>query len=254
MQIKVNAEMFGKAFYFTGDRHPKINIVPSNLGGINIIATDGYRLAIFNDQNGKCSSNGVSIGRNSKRSYKTNKLIRNARLIKNCSKNITIKFYSMIGKGTGKAILDNKTFEVPEEVEIENKPSKFINVRRVIPKNNDCREKIDMYNYEVLNSLKHLNLRSIKNERYRNKFFSINKDTNGMLILTSENVFFLAMPFKTDVPLNCLYDLWSGAAGGEEDLLQVALAKKKMLESIEKPYVQSIFHAFTAMKQIKLRN
>ena len=160
----------------------------------------------------------------------------------------------MIGKGTGKAILDNKTFEVPEEVEIENKPSKFINVRRVIPKNNDCREKIDMYNYEVLNSFKHLNLRSIKNERYRNKFFSINKDTNGMLILTSENVFFLAMPFKTDVPLNCLYDLWSGVADGEEDLLQVALAKKKMLESIEEPYVQSIFNAFTAMKQIKLRN
>ena len=90
--------MFGKAFYFTGDRHPKINIVPSNLGGINIIATDGYRLAIFNDQNGKCNFNGVAIARNSKLSYKTNKLIRNARLIKNCSKNITIKLVNFLAK------------------------------------------------------------------------------------------------------------------------------------------------------------
>ena len=65
MKIKVNAEMFGKAFYFTGGmlfNYPRINIVPSHLGGVNIIATDGHRLVIFNDENGECSSKGASIG------------------------------------------------------------------------------------------------------------------------------------------------------------------------------------------------
>ena len=65
MNIRVNAEMFGKAFYFTGGEifsYPMINIVPSHLGGVNIIATDGWRLVVFNDQNGECTSKGASIG------------------------------------------------------------------------------------------------------------------------------------------------------------------------------------------------
>ena len=75
-----------------------------------------------------------------------------------------------------------------------------------------------------------------------------------MFIATSMNVFFLAMPLHSVLSPKNLYDLWAGASNEDMDLFEIALAKKSMIESIEEPYVQSIFHAFSTMKTIKRRN
>ena len=260
MNIRVNAEMFGKAFYFTGGRlfnFPKINIVPSHLGGVNIIATDGWRLVVFNDQNGECSSKGASIGCGIDKDKKSkwNEFIRNVRLTRNCSKDINIKFFWKRDKGIGKAFFDSQTFEFPLEVVIE-KPDKYLDIlkNQIRPKKFVTKEKVDMYSFEICNSLQHLNLRSLKDkskEKFKGPFFSINKDKNGMFLATSMNAFFLAMPLKTDLSPKNLYDLWSGASNADEDIFEIASAKKSMLESIEEPYVQSIYHAFSSMKTIK---
>ena len=262
MKIKVNAEMFGKAFYFTGgylNYYPRIGIVPSHLGGVNIIATDGKRLVIFNDENGECSSKGASIGPGvgADEKSKWNEFIKNTRLARNCSKDIDIKFVWKRDKGIGKAVFDRKTFEFPVEVQIEKPDMYHQHINQIRPKKFDAKEKIDMYSFEILKSLQHLNLRSLKDKskkKFKGQFFSVNKDKNGMFIATSMNVFFLAMPLHSVLSPKNLYDLWAGASNEDMDLFEIALAKKSMIESIEEPYVQSIFHAFSTMKTIKRRN
>ncbi len=264
MKIKVNAEMFGKAFYFTGGMYyfyyPRINIVPSHLGGVNIIATDGTRLVIFNDENGECSSKGASIGSDlgTDEKSKWNEFIKNTRLVRNCSKDIDIKFFWKRDKEIGKAVFDGQTFEFPVEVQIEKPDMHLKHITNGIrPKKFDAKEKIDMYSFEILKSLQHLNLRSLKDKskkKFKGQFFSVNKDKNGMLIATSMNVFFLAMPLHNVLSPKNLYDLWAGASNADVDLFEIALAKKSMIDSIEEPYVQSIFHAFSTMKTIKRRN
>lgn len=260
MNIRVNAEMFGKAFYFTGGewfRFPMINIVPSHLGGVNIIATDGWRLVVFNDQNGECTSKGASIGCgfDEDKKNKWKQLVRNARLARNCSKDINIKFFWKKDKGIGKAFFDNQMFEFPLEVEIK-KPYQYLDVlkNKIRPKKFVSKEKVDMYSFEILNSLRHLNLRSLKDKskkKFKGPFFCVNKGTDGMFIATSMNAFFLAMPLNTGLSPKNLYDLWSGASNADVDIFEMAIAKKSMIESIEEPYVQSIYHAFASMKTIK---
>ena len=69
IEVKVNAEMVGKASFFIESKVSSwrpflqcVHIIPSQLGGVNIIGCNGYELVIFRDPKGECNKNdGVSI-------------------------------------------------------------------------------------------------------------------------------------------------------------------------------------------------
>ena len=67
INIEANGEMIAKASHFTGTKEWRtylncVHIIPSILGGINIIACNGWELLVFYDPKGECNkADGVSI-------------------------------------------------------------------------------------------------------------------------------------------------------------------------------------------------
>jgi len=91
INIVANGEMVAKACHFTGIKEfgpclKCVHIIPSILGGINIIACNGWELLIFYDAKGECNkADGISID------FNKSKLKIEAIKIKNCKKKVYIR-------------------------------------------------------------------------------------------------------------------------------------------------------------------
>ena len=91
INIVANGEMIAKASHFTGTKDWRtylncVHIIPSILGGINIIACNGWELLVFYDPKGECSkADGISID------FNKSKLKIEAKKIKNCKKKVYIR-------------------------------------------------------------------------------------------------------------------------------------------------------------------
>ena len=251
INIVVNGEMIAKACHFTGKKDLRtylncVHIIPSILGGINIIACNGWELLVFYDPKGECSkADGVSID------FNKSKLKIEAKKIKNCKKKIYIRGpYSNPEcrfnlKQYRISVLNHSTKNFRTSTIGSVAPKKILN-KNVTP---------NFYDQNLLKKIKYLNLHSQKTVSGA-KPISINKTEDGKLLLTSPNVCYMLMPLYLDntITASNLHELWSGATGTEINLLLAAKSKKDLTKLLDSAIANSIYDVYNEMQDIGTSN
>lgn len=252
IEVKVNAEMVGKASFFIESKVSSwrpflqcVHIIPSQLGGVNIIGCNGYELVIFRDPKGECNKNdGVSID------FEDNKLKMDSRKTMNCKKNIYIKG-SVANPST---FLNKKKYHI-SFLEHQTKNFRTNQIGKVAPaKINDLSKKANFYNLNYLKKIRYLDLKSLKNHpRKKYDMISINKSESGALLITSLHVCYMCMGLivsDEDLIGTDLYDLWSGYSNNHIDLFALAQTKKNLSELIDPTIASTICNIYGEMQKI----
>lgn len=251
INIVANGEMIAKACHFTARKEwrPYLNcvhIIPSTLGGINIIACNGSELLVFYDPKGECSkADGISID------FNKSKLKIEAKKIKNCKKKVYIRGpYSNPEcrfnlKQYKISIVNDSTKNFRTSTIGSVAPKKILN-KNVTP---------NFYDQNLLKKIKYLNLHSQKTVS-GTKPISINKTEDGKLLLTSQNVCYMLMPLIVDDTITAtnLHELWSGATGTEINLLSVAKSHKDLTKLLDYAVANSVYDVYNEMQDIKTSN
>ena len=251
INIVANGEMVAKACHFAAAHEWRtylkcIHIMPSILGGINIIACNGWELLIFYDAKGKCNkADGISIDFNKSR------LKTEAKKIKNCKKKVFIrgpysnpecrfnlKQYriSLVNHSTKNFRTSSIGSIAPEIILKESLSSNF-------------------YDQNLLKKIKYLNLHSQKTVS-GSKPIAINKTKDGKLLLTSQYVCYMLMPLYLgdNITASSLHELWSGATGTEINLLLAAKSKKDLTKLLDSAVASSIYDVYNELQDIGISN
>ena len=251
INIVANGEMIAKASHFTGTKEWRtylncVHIIPSILGGINIIACNGWELLVFYDPKGECNkADGVSID------FNKSKLKIEAKKIKNCNKKVYIRGpYSypecrFNSKQYTISVVKHSTKNFRTSTIGSVAPKKILN-KNVTP---------NFYDQNLLKKIKYLNLHSQKTVS-GTKPISINKTKDGKLLLTSPNVCYMLMPLYLDdtITASNLHELWSGATGTEINLLLAAKSKKDLTKLLDSAIANSIYDVYNEMQGIRTSN
>ena len=252
INIKANGEMVAKACHFTGDRCGFrnflncVHIIPSILGGINIIACNGLELLIFYDAKGECSkADGISID------FNKSKLRIEANKIKNRNKKVYIRGpYS-----NPECRFSLKQYRI-SVVTDSTKNFRTSTISSIAPKEIlDENVTPNFYDQNLLKKIKYLNLHSQKSTRGF-KPISINKSKDGKLLLTSPNVCYMLMPLSlgNTITASNLHELWSGATGREINLLLAAKSKKDLTKLLDSAIANSVYDVYNVMQDIETSN
>ena len=251
INIVANEEMVAKACHFTGIKEFRpylkcVHIIPSILGGINIIACNGWELLIFYDAKGECNkADGISID------FNKSKLKIEAIKIKNCKKKVYIRGpYS-----NPECRFNLKQYRI-SVVKHSTKNFRTSTISSIAPKKilND-NVTPNFYDQNLLKKIKYLNLRSQKTA-HGTKPISINKTQDGKLLLTSPNVCYMLMPLYLGdtITASNLHELWSGASGREINLLLAAKSKKDLTKLLDSAIANSVYDVYNEMQDIETSN
>ena len=203
-KIDINAEMMGKASFFVACRsdfrgylqHIAITPASALTAGVNILATNGHYLAIFNDAlSSSCISkviNGKGIAINCV--YKKNgqltefiKDCRNTKIIKEnikARRKLTIRFLS----GNKCKVHFNKKSHLFDCI------LTFPSIEKVFSGEHFKNSLVaHTFNYNFIQMLKHIDLSIHKEKAYKNNIiFSVSK--RGLLVAAKKGVIFACMP------------------------------------------------------------
>ena len=235
---KFNAEMFGKASYFCPRTSWMTNIqgvyvFRSDIGGVHLVATNGYHVVFFYDEDGYSKLDELYIPIN-------NEFTKFSRKASN--KNNSIELIS--GKNLPKSFdqtgdkmhlrLNGVDFSIPLD-QIKAHPKKVL--KRIVPEIQSYKKINASYNIDYLKKLTHLKLTNKKyKERskecaFHNNFvFTTGKKKE--LMIAGLNVFYMVMPVvsKNTIPIKeHIYQLTMK----NHDILSAAVHKKNITQIFE---------------------